>query len=102
MLISIVIIGIVTQGHSDLRSIISSLSLYTCFPELVSVPYDNQTMKTNISKTPRQKLKVNTYSYRVGFVLSEYNFTFNFCRGVFEILVFIHQLTFQLTSIDVN
>ena len=58
------------------------------FPELVSVPYLNQTLKTKFSKTPRQKLKVNMYSYRVSLVLSEYNFTFNFYRAVFEKFVF--------------
>ena len=39
-------------------------------------PYLNQTLKPNFSKTPRQKLKVNIYSCRVGLSLSEYNFTF--------------------------
>ena len=56
-------------------------------PELVSVSYPNQTLKTNFSKTPRQKLKLNIHSYRVGLDLSEYNFTFNFCREVFEKLL---------------
>ena len=58
--------------------------LYSCFPKLVSyyrsVPCPNQTLK----KTPRQKLKVNAYSYRVNLALSEYNFTFNFYRVVFK------------------
>ena len=38
----------------------------------------NNTLKTNFSKTPQQKLKVKLYSNRVGLSLSEYNFTFNF------------------------
>ena len=32
-------------------------SMYTFFIELISVPYSNQTLKTNFSKT-RQKLKL--------------------------------------------
>ena len=60
---------------------------YSCFPELVSVPYPNQTLKTNFSKNTRQKLKRNIYSYRVSLALTEYNFTFNFCRVFFEKLV---------------
>ena len=47
-------------------------------------PNPNQTLKTNCSKNPPQKLKLKLYSYRVSLVLSEYNFTLNFCRGVFE------------------
>ena len=58
------------------------------FAELVYVQYPNQTLKTNISKTPRQKLKVNIDSYRESLALSEYNFTFSFCPGDFEKLVF--------------
>ena len=58
------------------------------FAELVSVPYPNQTLKTNFSKTPLQKLKANIYSCRVSLAQSEYNFTFNFCRTVFEKLVY--------------
>ena len=50
--------------------------------------YSNQTLKTNFSKTTQQKLKVNIYSYRVSLAQPEYNFTFNFCRGLFEKLVF--------------
>ena len=50
---------------------------------LRSVPYPNQTLKRDFSKTLRYKLKVNIYSYRVRLVLSEYDFIFNFCRGVF-------------------
>ena len=48
------------------------------------VPYPDQTLKTNFSKTPRQKLKVNIYSYRESLALTEYIFTLNFCRAVFE------------------
>ena len=62
-------------------------SSYTCFPELVTVPYPNQILETNFSKTTRQKFKVKVFSHRVSFVLSEYNFTFNFYRVVFEKLV---------------
>ena len=58
---------------------------YICFPELVSVPCPNQTLETEISKTPRPKLKLNKHSFRVDLALSEYNF--NFCRVVFEKLV---------------
>ena len=43
--------------------------------------------KGYFSKTLRQKLKVNIYSYREVLALSECNFTFNFCRVVFEILI---------------
>ena len=57
---------------------------YSYFAEFVSVLYPYRTLKTNFSKTPRQKLKVNIYSYRVSLALSEYNFTFNFCRVVNE------------------
>ena len=52
-------------------------------------PYRNQTLKTNFSKSLRQKLKLNKFSYLVNHALSEYNFTFNFCRLVLEKLVFI-------------
>ena len=54
-----------------------SFFFYTCFPELVSVPYSNQILETNFSKTTRQKLKLNIYFYRVSLALSEYNFTIN-------------------------
>ena len=37
---------------------------------------------------PRQKSKVNIYSYRTNLALLEYNFTFNLCRVVLEKLVF--------------
>ena len=50
---------------------------YTSFPEL-TVPYPNQTLKTVFSKTIRQKLKLNIFSYRVSLALSEYNLTFDF------------------------
>ena len=60
---------------------------YSTFADIVSVPYPNQTLKTNYSKTPRQKFIVNIYSHRVSLALSEYNFTFNFCRVVSEKLV---------------
>ena len=50
-------------------------------------PYLHHSLKTYFSKTTRQKLKVNVYSYRASLVLSEFNFTFNFCRVVFEKLV---------------
>ena len=53
---------------------------------LASVPYRN--LKINFSITTRQKLKLNIYTYRVSLALSEYNFTFKFCRVVFEKLVF--------------
>ena len=61
--------------------------LYIFFLEVVSVPYPDQTLKTNFSNTPRQKFKVNAYSYRTNLALSEYNFTFNFCRVVIEKIV---------------
>ena len=50
--------------------------------------YPNQTSKINFSKTTRQKLKTKSYSCRVILALLEYTFTFNFCRVVFEKLVF--------------
>ena len=62
--------------------------LYSCYPELVSVSYLNQTLKTDFSKNLRQKFKVKLYSYGVNLILSEYNVTFNFCRVVYEKLVF--------------
>ena len=54
----------------------------------LTVPYPNQTLKTSFSKTLRPKLKVNICSYRTSSALSEYNFNFKFCRGVFEKLAF--------------
>ena len=33
-------------------------------------------------------MKVNIYSYRVSLTLQENNFIFNFCRAVFEKLLF--------------
>ena len=42
---------------------------YTCFPELVTVPYPNQNLKTNFSKTTRPKLKVKLYSDRAWLTL---------------------------------
>ena len=51
-------------------------------------PYPNQTLKTNFSKNPRQKLKVKLYSDRAKLTLQEYIFTFKFFRGFFEKLVF--------------
>ena len=33
----------------------------------------NQILKTNFSKIPRQKLKVNIYSYRAMLTLQDYN-----------------------------
>ena len=61
------------------------------FPNLSpyrSVLYPNETLNTNFSKTSRQKLKLNIYSYRVNLALSEYNFILNFCRRVFKKFVF--------------
>ena len=40
------------------------MAMYRYFAELVSVPYSNQTLKTNFSKTTRQNLKVKLYSKR--------------------------------------
>ena len=57
-------------------------------PEIIPLPYLNQYLKSNIIITARQKSKVNIYAYRVSLVLSEYNFTFNFCQAVIEKLVF--------------
>ena len=51
-------------------------------------PYHNQTLKTNFSKTSRQKLRVKVYFDRAMLALSEYNFIFKFCRKVFEKLAF--------------
>ena len=56
-----------------------SYIFYTCFPELVTVPYPNQHLEQNFSKTTRQKLKFNIYSLGVSFVLSQYNLTFYLC-----------------------
>ena len=67
--------------NSDFRN-------YTCFPELVSVPNYNQTLKTDFSKTPRHKLKLIIYTYKVNLALSEYNLNFNTGRVVFEKLAF--------------
>ena len=44
-------------------------SYYSCYPELVFVAYPNQTLKADLSKTPRQKLKANIYSYRARLTL---------------------------------
>ena len=62
--------------------------IYSCFPELVTVPYPNQTFKTNFSKTTRQKLKVKLYSDRAWLTLLENILTFNFSRRAFEKSVF--------------
>ena len=45
------------------------LANFTFFLELVSIPYPNQTLQTNFSKTTRQKLKVKLDSGRVMLVL---------------------------------
>ena len=42
---------------------------YNHFPELVSVPYPNQTLENHILKTTRQKLKVKLYSDRARLAL---------------------------------
>ena len=41
---------------------------------------------------------MNIYSYRTGLALSEYNLTFNFCRGVFEKSVFKVRIQFRRNS----
>ena len=75
--------------------LITKVYPYYCsyFNELVYIPYRTVTypyltLKTTFSKTLRYKLKVNIYSYWLNLVLSEYNFTFNFCLGVLEKLIF--------------
>ena len=71
------------------------LKLIHLFPRtcLRTVPwsiFENQiSQKTLTERIPlRQKLKMNTYSYRVRLALSEYHFTLNFCQVVFEKLVY--------------
>ena len=54
---------------------------------LSSVPYPNQTSIPYYSKAPRQISKLSIYSYKISITLSEYNFTFNFCRVVIAKLV---------------
>ena len=68
------------QIHATIR--------YSSFPELVSIPYPNQTLKVDFSKSPRQKLKLNIYSCRASLTLSEYNFTFKLCQVLFEKSIF--------------
>ena len=53
-----------------------------------TVPYFYKTKKSKFSKTTRQKFKMYIYTYRIDLALSEYDFTFNFCRVVIEKLGF--------------
>ena len=65
------------------------LRLYTYFPELVSVPYPNQTLENDFSKISQQKSKEKLNSDRARLTLYEYIFNFNFYRRNFEKFVFI-------------
>ena len=55
---------------------------------LRTVPYPNQTLKTNLLITTRQKLKVNLYSDRPMLTLLEYIFSLKSYRVVIEKSVF--------------
>ena len=64
------------------------INIYSTSNELVSiqVTYLNQTLKSNLSKTARWKLKKYINTYRASFILSEYIFTFELCTVVFAIV----------------
>ena len=63
------VVRLVFTVYSTLVIIKEMVTRYNCFPELDSIPYPNQTLKTNFSKTPRQKSKVKLYSDRTRLTL---------------------------------
>ena len=70
----------------DLNSLKNGIStmVYSTAVELVPEPCPYLTLVEFFSKFLRQKLKVTIYSYRASLALSEFNFTFELCRVVFE------------------
>ena len=49
-----------------------------------TVRYFDKIFESKFSKTTRQKFKMCIHFYRTDVALSEYEFTLNFCRVVFE------------------
>ena len=58
------------------------MTAYNFDSVLVPVPYLNQTSKSNLSITTRQKLKVNILSCRVSLALSECRISKHICHQV--------------------
>ena len=60
--------------------------MYSSFSQLVHepVPYFEQTLRSKFSKITRQRFKMYIHFYRTGVALSEYNFSYNFCRVLIE------------------
>ena len=57
-------------------------------PFKTDISFESSANNFFLQISPRQKLKLNIYSCRLGLALSEYDFTFNLCQGVFEKLIF--------------
>ena len=68
--------------------LLKSHNLKVIIPIPIPIHNPNQTLKTNFSKTPRQKLKVKLFSDRAKLTLQESIFTFSFYRLVCEKFVF--------------